>query len=167
MFYLNENHLVAGAAEVAGGVVAVGAADGAGGGVAFSAVGVPGTTTVVVENLRAFSSSAALEKIWTEFVVIPYFSSRAFCSAATSALFFKRTGLRGSDGFPPAKPCIIDASTEKDARAAMVPKSTDTVFDDDVFVVVDMRKDQFTAFTDSSNRGSRHGYKLAVAKRLR
>jgi len=94
--------LAAGTAVGAGDAEVAGAA--AGGGVAFSAVADPGTTIVEVESLRVFSSSAAFVNSAVELLLTPYFSRRAVCSAETSALFFKRTGLSGSEGLPPAKP---------------------------------------------------------------
>ena len=159
----------AGAAGAAAGADAgdPGAAAGIAAAACLSCVGEPGTTCVLTAGFLAarvvsdFSNTA----FFLAASLKPIFARFSVCALRISAVLAVRSSARGSNpSFEPLMAWITMNSTAKPAKAPSTHRKVAPALGDGSDCDMEKSGDQLTTFTDSMRRGSRHGYRLYLAR---
>ena len=153
----------AGETGAAAGVGAAGTAAAA----CLSCVGEPGTTCVLTAGFLAASAVSDFSN--TAFFLAaslkPIFAMFSVCALRISAVLAVRSSARGSKpSFEALMAWITMNSTAKPAKAPSTHRKVAPALGDGSDCDMEKSGDQLTTFTDSMRRGSRHGYRLYLAR---
>ena len=163
----------AGAVETgaAAGVDADAGVAGAAGGIAaaacLSCVGEPGTTCVLTAGVLAARAVSDFSN--TAFFLVaslkPIFARFSVCALRISAVLAARSSARGSKpSFEALMAWMRMNSTAKPAKAPSTHRKVAPALGDGSDCDMEKSGAQLTTFTDSMRRGSRHGYRLYLAR---